>query len=153
MTLADLEIGKSATVTEVGGEGALRQHFLDMGLIPGVTVTLTKYAPMGDPMELSLHGYQLTLRKADAARLLIEPLAAEIFEGLVHVDTFGCLVIHNSPLFSTLQFSLLIRLITAVSFVILRQEIHLCQGFSRIFLISDQDMVCLRILEHLFEQG
>ena len=77
MTLAELEIGKSATVTSVGGEGALRQHFLDMGLIPGVSVTLTKYAPMGDPMELSLHGYQLTLRKADAARLSIEPLAEE----------------------------------------------------------------------------
>ena len=77
MTLAELEIGKSAIVTSVGGEGALRQHFLDMGLIPGVSVTLTKYAPMGDPMELSLHGYQLTLRKADAAQLLIEPHSME----------------------------------------------------------------------------
>ena len=66
MTLKDLEIGKSAKVISVGGEGALRQHFLDMGVIPGAKVTLVKYAPMGDPMELLIHGYTLTLRLADA---------------------------------------------------------------------------------------
>lgn len=52
MTICDLEIGQSAVISAVGGEGALRQHFLDMGLIPGIEVTLIKYAPMGDPMEL-----------------------------------------------------------------------------------------------------
>ena len=62
MTLDTLEIGQSAQITTVGGEGALRQHFLDMGLIPGADVTLVKYAPMGDPMELRIHGYELTLR-------------------------------------------------------------------------------------------
>ena len=76
MTLKELGIGQSATITQVGGEGALRQHFLDMGVIPGATVTLTKYAPMGDPMELRLHGYELTLRLADAAQIDIEPLAS-----------------------------------------------------------------------------
>lgn len=75
MNLKELEIGKSAIVTEVGGEGALRQHFLDMGVIPGVEVTVVKYAPLGDPMELMLHGYQLTLRLDDAAKISIEPVS------------------------------------------------------------------------------
>ena len=69
MTLKDLNIGETAVVGTVGGEGALRQHFLDMGLIPGEKVTLVKFAPMGDPMELSIHGYELTLRLDDAARI------------------------------------------------------------------------------------
>ena len=69
MTLKDLNIGESAVIGTVGGEGALRQHFLDMGLIPGEEVTLVKFAPMGDPMELSIHGYELTLRLDDAARI------------------------------------------------------------------------------------
>ena len=69
MTLKDLNIGETAVVGTVGGEGALRQHFLDMGLIPGEEVTLVKFAPMGDPMELSIHGYELTLRLDDAARI------------------------------------------------------------------------------------
>ncbi len=72
MTLKDLEIGKTAVVTAVGGEGALRQHFLDMGVIPGVSVTVVKLAPMGDPMELRIHGYELTLRLADAEEILID---------------------------------------------------------------------------------
>ncbi len=72
MTLRELAIGKTATVTRVGGTGALRQHFLDMGLIPGVDVTLVKYAPMGDPMELRIHGYELTLRLDDAGKIEIE---------------------------------------------------------------------------------
>ena len=71
MTLRELEIGKTAVVGEVGGEGALRQHFLDMGLIPGAEVTLVKYAPMGDPMELQIHGYELTLRLDDAEQIEI----------------------------------------------------------------------------------
>ena len=69
MTLKDLNIGETAVVGTVGGEGALRQHFLDMGLIPGEEVTLVKFAPMGDPMELSIHGYELTLRLDDASRI------------------------------------------------------------------------------------
>ncbi len=77
MTLRELEIGKSAVVTAVGGEGALRQHFLDMGLIPGTQVKVIKYAPMGDPMELMLHGYELTLRLADAAQIAVEPTEEE----------------------------------------------------------------------------
>ncbi len=72
MTLRELEIGKSAKITAVGGEGALRQHFLDMGVIPGAVVTLEKYAPMGDPMELRIRGYELTLRLADAQQITVE---------------------------------------------------------------------------------
>ena len=75
MTLNQLEIGKSAVVTNVGGEGALRQHFLDMGVIPGTEVTLIKFAPMGDPMELRIRGYELTLRVDDAKKIGIEPLS------------------------------------------------------------------------------
>ena len=71
MTLKDIKIGKSAVVTAVGGEGALRQHFLDMGVIPGAEVTVVKYAPMGDPMELRIHGYELTLRLADAEKIQV----------------------------------------------------------------------------------
>lgn len=72
MTLKELPIGKTAVVVSVGGEGALRQHFLDMGVIPGVEVTMVKYAPMGDPVELRVHGYELTLRLADAEKIMIE---------------------------------------------------------------------------------
>ena len=72
MTLKDLPIGKTATIRSVGGEGALRQHFLDMGLIPQGEVTMVKYAPMGDPMELRIHSYELTLRLADAEKIEIE---------------------------------------------------------------------------------
>lgn len=71
MTLKDLEIGKSGIIETVGGEGSLRQHFLDIGLIPGAKVTLIKYAPMGDPMELRIHDYELTLRLNDAAKIKI----------------------------------------------------------------------------------
>lgn len=74
MTLKELEIGKSAVVTKVGGEGALRQHFLDMGMIPGAEVTVVKFAPMGDPMELQIHGYELTLRLAEADEIEIAPI-------------------------------------------------------------------------------
>jgi len=66
MTLKELQIGKSAVVDTVGGTGALRQHFLDMGLVPGAQVTLIKLAPMGDPMELTVRNYELSVRKADA---------------------------------------------------------------------------------------
>ena len=80
MTLRELEIGATGVITDVGGEGSLRQHFLDMGVIPGARVTLMKYAPMGDPMELRIHGYELTLRLADAQKIAIEPVAAAIPE-------------------------------------------------------------------------
>ena len=74
MTIKDIEIGKTGVVTKVGGEGALRQHFLDMGVIPGAEVTVIKYAPMGDPIELRVHGYELTLRLADAEKIDVEPV-------------------------------------------------------------------------------
>ncbi len=69
MTLKELELGRPAIIENVGGSGALRQHFLDMGMIPGAEVTIVKYAPMGDPMELKVHGYELTLRLDDAANI------------------------------------------------------------------------------------
>ena len=72
MTLKELPVGKTATVQSVGGEGALRQHLLDMGLIPGADVTMVKFAPMGDPLEVRIHGYELTLRLADAEKIKIE---------------------------------------------------------------------------------
>ena len=71
MTLKELAVGKTATVLRVGGEGVLRQHFLDMGLIPGAEVTMVKYAPMGDPLEVRVHSFELTLRLADAAKIEI----------------------------------------------------------------------------------
>ena len=74
MTLKELEVGKSAVIRSVGGEGVLRQHFLDMGVIPGAEVTVVKLAPMGDPMELQIHGYELTLRLAEAEQIEIEPI-------------------------------------------------------------------------------
>ncbi|MBQ6274902.1 MAG: ferrous iron transport protein B [Oscillospiraceae bacterium] len=76
MTIRDCKPGQSARILSVGGEGALRQHFLDMGVIPGAELTVVKLAPMGDPMELRIHGYELTLRLADAEKIQAEPLAA-----------------------------------------------------------------------------
>ena len=72
MKLKELEISQTGKISEVGGEGALRQHFLDMGVIPGAEITLVKYAPMGDPAEYRIHGYELTLRNADAERITVE---------------------------------------------------------------------------------
>lgn len=77
MNLNTLKPGQSARITTVGGEGALRQHFLDMGVIPGAEVTLIKLAPMGDPMELRIHGYELTLRLSEAEKIGIEPISAD----------------------------------------------------------------------------
>ena len=77
MTLKDLPIGKTATIRTVGGEGALRQHFLDMGIIPKAEVTMVKYAPMGDPIEVRVHSYELTLRLADAEKIEIEEVHEE----------------------------------------------------------------------------
>ena len=81
-TLASVEIGQTVTISVVGGEGALRQHFLDMGVIPGAQITLEKYAPMGDPMEFSIHGYQLTLRIADARKIRVTTEACPVPSGV-----------------------------------------------------------------------
>lgn len=74
MTLRDLKIGNTAVIEKVGGKGSLRQHFLDMGVIPGAEITLEKFAPMGDPMEFRIHSYELTLRVADAEKILVRPV-------------------------------------------------------------------------------
>lgn len=84
MTLKELGIGKSASILSVGGEGALRQHFLDMGLIPGAQVTMVKLAPMGDPMQLKVHGYELTIRLADAKKIKIKTISTPTRETAVH---------------------------------------------------------------------
>ena len=78
MTLKEMEVGQWARVLRVGGTGALRQHILDMGVIPGTVVYLAKLAPLGDPMELRVHGYALSMRKADAAMIEVEPDEAEM---------------------------------------------------------------------------
>lgn len=80
MTLKDIKIGEHARVNSVGGEGALRQHFLDMGLIPGSYLTVVKFAPMGDPMEVRIHGYELTMRLEDASQIEVEKIDAPIEE-------------------------------------------------------------------------
>lgn len=77
MTLKELKIGETALILEVGGEGALRQHLLDMGVIPGAEVIMMKYAPMGDPMEVCIHGYELTLRLADAEKIKVVPVKSK----------------------------------------------------------------------------
>ena len=87
MTLDELDIGQSGRITDVGGQGALRQHFLDMGLIPGADVTLVKFAPMGDPMELQIHGYELTLRLADAAQIGVIPIRSAKEQTEVQAET------------------------------------------------------------------
>ena len=89
MTLRELKIGQSAVIRAVGGEGALRQHFLDMGVIPGAEVTVVKFAPLGDPMELEIHGYELTLRLEDAAQIEVELISARSNEHkrIEHIDS------------------------------------------------------------------
>ena len=89
MTLRELKIGQSAVIKSVGGEGALRQHFLDMGVIPGAEVTVVKFAPLGDPMELEIHGYELTLRLEDAAQIEVELISARSNEHkrIEHIDS------------------------------------------------------------------
>lgn len=74
MTLAELKIGQDAVLRTIGGQGELRHHLLDMGLTPGTEVTLRKVAPMGDPIELHLRGYELTIRLEDAAKITVEPV-------------------------------------------------------------------------------
>lgn len=86
MKLNELKIKESANIVSVGGTGALRQHFLDMGLIPGTNVTVIKFAPMGDPIELRVHGYELTLRLEDAAKIEIEPVQIDYKENKTFKD-------------------------------------------------------------------
>ena len=81
MTLRDLQIRESGIIKTVGGQGALRQHFLDMGVIPGAVVTVVKFAPLGDPVELMIHGYELTLRLADAEQIEVEKVDEKVQEG------------------------------------------------------------------------
>ncbi|WP_036608297.1 ferrous iron transport protein B [Oribacterium sp. P6A1] len=90
MTLKDINIGESCVVTRVGGEGALRQHFLDMGIIPGAEVSVVKYAPLGDPVELMIHGYQLTLRLDDAGQIEVSKKETGSESGIEHTSS------HNS---------------------------------------------------------
>lgn len=87
MTLKDLKVGQSAIIKNVGGEGALRQHFLDMGVIPSAEVTLIKFAPMGDPMELKIHGYELTLRLDDAKKIEIVPIVKKQSEEEIGISS------------------------------------------------------------------
>lgn len=86
MTLNELQIGKSAVIVKVGGNGALRQHFLDMGMIPGAEVTVVKLAPLGDPMEIQIHGYELTLRLSEAEQIEVEPIhrRSKVYEEFDH---------------------------------------------------------------------
>lgn len=86
MTLKELKIGQSATVLEIGGQGALRQHFLDMGILPGTVVKLQKLAPMGDPMELLVRGYVLSLRLAEAEQILIKPILNDCPSNCIECD-------------------------------------------------------------------
>ena len=72
MTLKDLKIGKTARICAVGGDGSLRRHFLDMGVIPGAEVTVIKYAPMGDPIQIQVRGYELTIRREDARKIALK---------------------------------------------------------------------------------
>src|SRR5574344_2995515 len=89
MTLKELNVGQTASVVSLGGTGALRQHFLDMGVFPGAEITLVKFAPMGDPMQLRIHGYELTLRLADAKRIEVKPFetSAKKSSGEIESDT------------------------------------------------------------------
>ena len=80
MKLDNLAIGKSAVIVSVGGTGALRQHFLDMGLIQGVEITMVKYAPMGDPIEIKIHDFELTLRKEDAQKIEVKIISSKYEE-------------------------------------------------------------------------
>ena len=87
VTLNDLPIGQSATVESVGATGALRQHFLDMGLIPQATVTMVKRAPMGDPIEVRIRSYELTLRVAEAQAITITDIRDELPQNITSRNT------------------------------------------------------------------
>ncbi len=89
MTLNELKINESGRVTAVGGSGALRQHFLDMGVIPGTVIKIVKFAPTGDPIEVMLHGYELTIRKEDAAKIDIELTDSESDSSTTEIQVFN----------------------------------------------------------------
>ena len=91
MKLSEIEIGKTVVVEKLAGNGELRQHFLDMGIIPGAEITLVKFAPMGDPMEFRLHGYELTLRVADAEKIDVSdvPEKQSVLKGVISEEKVG----------------------------------------------------------------
>lgn len=89
MTVKELKVGQYAVVDHVGGEGKLRQHFLDMGLIPGAIINLVKRAPMGDPLEISVQGYTLTLREAEALKIEVTPCPSPVYDSEPVSDDFG----------------------------------------------------------------
>ena len=96
MKLDYLAIGKSAVIVSVGGTGALRQHFLDMGLIQGVEVTMVKYAPMGDPIEIKIHDYELTLRKEDAQKIEVKEITKkEELKAIPNLRSYAIVVIKD----------------------------------------------------------
>ena len=86
MKLAELEIGQYGKIIAVGGEGSLRQHFLDMGVIPGVEVEVIKFAPLGDPMEIRIHNYELTLRLSEAEKIDIEQIDGLSKQSIIKKD-------------------------------------------------------------------
>ena len=94
-TLDKLEIGQSAVIKAVNGEGSRRQHFLDMGVIPDAVIKLVKYAPLGDPMEVMIHGYSLTLRKADATLIEVEPGKEQEPESTIDPDRLYISALHD----------------------------------------------------------
>ena len=94
MTLDELQIGQSALLQTVGGEGALRQHFLDMGLIPGEEVTLVRFAPLGDPMEIMVQGYELTLRKDDAQKIEVTNVHQAAAKDRKHLRVEASMYLH-----------------------------------------------------------
>ena len=95
ISLDQLKIGQSAVIKTVGGEGSRRQHFLDMGVIPDAVVKLVKYAPLGDPMEVLIHGYSLTLRKADATLIEVEPGVEEEPADFLNADRLYISALHD----------------------------------------------------------
>ena len=96
MNLSEVKVGQKARITQVGSDGALRQHFLDMGVIPGAKVKVVKLAPMGDPMEIRIQGYELTLRVADAMQIEVEEyVPKETVDNQVELEEFGELFLEN----------------------------------------------------------
>ena len=80
ITLKDLTIGQKAIIREINGKGAIRQHLLDMGVIPQADISIVKFAPMGDPVEVRIHGYELTLRLQEAEQIIVDPIEIEAFK-------------------------------------------------------------------------
>ena len=116
MNLSKLPIGSTATIQSVGGSGALRQHFLDMGLIQGTEVTVVKYAPMGDPIELRIHGYELSIRLADAENIQV----GEAHEPKTVENAYWVSIIPSLPLLK----ELVVRILNTVKFNTIKVSIN-----------------------------